>query len=176
MSERPRLSPEDFDAAIAEKDHARDVGDDHKVAKFWEAELDALHDNPSLADGGVATRAQLEARERQDAEFREALTIRCTALLRGCGFKQIRIGADYVADPTGDVGWRELKYVVQAFDTEDRRYDLDLERPSRPNLGIEYTRDFLFELADQIAAQLILARDAYILRMVSRPVAEVASA
>ncbi len=169
------LHPDDFTAAIAEKDRARELGEDHKVAKFWEAELDALHESDSLAAGGVPTEAENQARRRADEEFRGALAARVAELLRGCGFKRCRVSS--FAEVDADEGWRETKYKAEALDTEGRLWECEIAGgPGKGGrLTIEHTRDFLHGLADQIAARLVESRDTYIDRMRERP-AEVAQA
>lgn len=172
MSNSAHLSPEDFSAAIAEKDRARSLGEDHKVAKFWEPELDALHSSDSLADGGVATEAEKESAKRADEAFRGALGARMAELLTGCGFTRCRVSSYAESD---DEGWRETKYVAEALDTEGRKWECTIERGARLHL-VEHTREFLFDFADQIAARLVEARDAYLARMVDTRTAEVAQA
>ena len=98
----------------------------------------------------------LEAARRADHAFRSALASRIGELLRGQGFTRCRVNCSAKED---DEGFHEQRYVVEAFDS-GAHYELTVERPTRPDLGIEHNKVFLFAFADRIALELLKAREA----------------
>ena len=134
-------------------------GDNATLAKIWEPELDELGSTrPTIGE----MRAEREARERRDREFRDAVQLRVVDLLKGQGFKRCKI--DSVSDGDGD-SWRELKYLIQAFDAQHRRYDLEMYPTKQGGMPLTYDRDCLIDIASGIAAELLSARNNYIARM-----------
>ena len=149
------VTPDDLEAQRIREKAKRD-GDNRTLAKIWERELDELG---SPAPSAAETEALRTRREREDREFREAVGKYVVELLGGQGFKRVRI------DSETDDEWNERRYFVQAFDAQERRYDVQMERPGKANLGITYDKDCLVRVASQLAAELVAARHEYLRRM-----------
>ncbi len=149
------VTPDDLELQRV-RERAKRNGDNRTLAKIWERELDELGSpTPSASE----TEARRTKREREDREFREEVGKYVVELLGGQGFRRVRI------DSETDDEWNERRYFVTAFDAQHRRYDLTLERPEKPNLGITYDKDCLVRVASQIAAELVGARENYLRRM-----------
>jgi hypothetical protein len=133
-------------------------GDNATLAKIWEPELDELGSTrPTIGE----MRAEREARERRDREFRDGVAAKLAELLKGQGFRNIRI--DSVSDGDGD-SWRELKYLIKAYDGE-RVWDLEMFPAKRGGMALTYDRDCLIDVVSAIAAELVTNRNEYLRRM-----------
>ncbi len=147
------LDPGEIDEVVRLRNKARAEGDDKTLGKILEREIDEL-----LSDDRYEgpTEAELEAARRADHAFRSALASRIGELLRGQGFERCRVNCEAKED---EDGFAAQRYVVEAFDS-GAHYELTVERPTRPTLGVEHTKDFLHGFADRLALELIKAREA----------------
>jgi hypothetical protein len=151
--------PGDIQEVFEAREKAKLEGDNRTLSKIWEQELDELGSTrPTIGE----MQAERDARERKDREFRDAVAGRVSELLRTQGFRRVKI--DSVSEGDGDE-WREIKYEVQAFDLERRRYDLEMYPAKRGGLSLTYDRDCLIDVASGIAAELLAARNDYLRRM-----------
>lgn len=147
------LDPGEIDEVVRLRNKARAEGDDKTLGKILEREIDELLSEERYEG---PTEAQLEAARRADHAFRSALASRIGELLHGQGFTRCRVNCSAKED---EDGFHEQRYVVEAFDS-GAHYELTVERPTRPDLGIEHTKTFLHGFADRIALELIKAREA----------------
>jgi hypothetical protein len=147
------LDPGELDEIVRQRPQARAEGDDRTLGKILEREIDELLSEERYEG---PTEAQLEEARRADHAFRSALSGRLSELLRGQGFTRCRVNCAARED---DDGFHEQRYVIEAFDS-GAHYELTVERPTKPDLGIEHTKVFLHGFADRIALELLKAREA----------------